>query len=228
MNCIYFITAAVLMMLIIIVAKVVAMNCIYFITAAVLMTLMIIGVNYVFRRRKFIGWCLSILVMVGCLASAPTLLAKYVIIAASTSEAEVLKLKDGRSVIEIEYELANASEGKYHIRGELKIHDNMTGKNWTVASQTDVFVINYDDETYFTLHYTVPKELASEKDISDAEYTVNYASGYSQTRTRYKFSYAGSATMCGFEKDSRLKISKVGKPEDKIISKVPGSTEDDE
>ena len=34
--------------------------------------------------------------------------------------------------------------------------------------------------------------------------------------------------MCGFEKDSRLKISKVGKPKDKIISKVPGSTEDDE
>jgi hypothetical protein len=34
--------------------------------------------------------------------------------------------------------------------------------------------------------------------------------------------------MCGFEKDSRLKISKVGKLEDKIISKVPSSTEDDE
>jgi hypothetical protein len=227
MNCIYFITAAVLMMLIAIVAKVVAMNCIYFITAAVLMTLMIIGVNYVFRRRKFIGRCLSILVIVGCLVSALTLLAKYLIIADSTSEAEVLKLKDGRQVIEIEYELANASEGKYHIRGELKIHDNMTGKNLTVASQTDVFVID-DDGTYFSLYYTVPKELASEKDISDAEYTVNYASGYSQTRTRYEFSYAESATMCGFEKDSRLKISKVGKPEDKIISKVPGSTEDDE
>jgi hypothetical protein len=210
-----------------IVAKVVAMNCIYFITVAVLMTLMIIEVNYVFRRRKFIGWCLSVLVMVGCLVLAPTLLAKYAIIADSTKEPEVLELKDGRQVIEIEYELANASEGKYHIRGELKIHDNMTGKSWTAASQTDVFVIDHDG-TYFTLHYTVPKELASEKDISDAEYTVNYASGYSQTRTRYKFSYAESATMCGFEKDSRLKISKVGKPEDKIISKVPGSTEDDE
>ena len=76
MNYIYFITAAVLMMLIAIVAKVVAMNCIYFITAAVLMTLMIIGVNYVFRRRKFIGRRLSILVIFGCLVSAPTLLAK--------------------------------------------------------------------------------------------------------------------------------------------------------
>lgn len=227
MNFIYFITAAVLMTFIAMVAKVVAMNCIYFIAAAVLMTLIIIGVNYVFRKRKSIGKCLSILVIVGCLVSAPTLLAKYLIIAASTQKLEVSELKDGRQVIEIEYKLANASEGKYHIRGELKIHDNMTGKNWTAASQADVFVVD-DDGTYFTLHYTVPKELASEKDISDAEYTVNYASGYSQTRTRYEFSYAESATMCGFEKDSRLKISKVGKPKDKIISKVPGSTEDDE
>ena len=226
MICIYFITAAVLMTFIAMIAKVVAMNCIYFIAAAVLMTLMIIGVNYVFRKRKFIGKCLSVLVIVGYLVSAPTLLAKYVIIAASTQKLEVSELKNGRPFIEIKYKLANASEGKYRIRGELKIHDNMTEKSWTVASQTDAFVVN-DDGTYFTLHYTVPKELTSEKNIFDAEYTVNYASGYSQTKTRYEFSYAESATMCGFEKDSRLKISKVGKPKDKIISKVPGSAEND-
>ena len=84
--------------------------------------------------------------------------------------------KDGRPVISLKYNLTAATSGKYHISGKLKIHDSMTGKNWTVSAQNDVFSTGADEDTPFLLLYAVPKELA-DKNITDASYTVRYASG---------------------------------------------------
>lgn len=127
--------------------------------------------------------------------------------------------KDGRPVISLKYNLTAATSGKYHISGKLKIHDSMTGKNWTVSAQNDVFSTGADEDTPFLLLYAVPKELA-DKNITDASYTVSYASGYSEVKDRYSFSYAEKSSMHIFT-DPMLKISRTGKLKDRVVSETP-------
>lgn len=127
--------------------------------------------------------------------------------------------KDDRPVISLKYNLTAATSGKYHISGKLKIHDSMTGKNWTVSAQNDVFSTGADEDTPFLLLYAVPKELA-DKNITDASYTVSYASGYSEAKDRYSFSYAEESSMHIFT-DPMLKISRAGKLKDRVVSETP-------
>ena len=125
---------------------------------------------------------------------------------------------DGRATIRLRYRLENAVNGKYLISGKLKIHDSMTGKEWTAAAQSSMFITGCESTGTFELLYALPKELADRS--MDATYTVRYASGYSETRKRYILSYARKTRMHIFT-DPMLKISRTGKPKDRVVSETP-------
>ena len=115
---------------------------------------------------------------------------------------------DGRATIRLRYRLENAVNGKYLI----------SGKEWTAAAQSSMFITGCESTGTFELLYALPKELADRS--MDATYTVRYASGYSETRKRYILSYARKTRMHIFT-DPMLKISRTGKPKDRVVSETP-------